>query len=37
VTFLGQGTADKVIADYMGQHPDGILVMGAYGPHRYAR
>jgi nitrate/nitrite transport system ATP-binding protein len=31
VTFLGQGAADKVIADYMGPHPDGILVMGACG------
>jgi nucleotide-binding universal stress UspA family protein len=31
VTFLGQGAADKVIADYMAGQPDGVLVMGAYG------
>jgi len=31
VGFLGQGTAEKVIADYMAGQPDGLLVMGAYG------
>ncbi|QDL96852.1 universal stress protein [Rhodopseudomonas palustris] len=31
VKFLGQGAADKVIADYMAGRPDGLLVMGAYG------
>ena len=25
------GTADKVIGDYMGGYPEGVLVMGAYG------
>ncbi|MCB1434567.1 MAG: universal stress protein [Alphaproteobacteria bacterium] len=31
VIAIGQGAADKVIGDYMAAHPDGMLVMGAYG------
>lgn len=31
VQFLDQGPADKVIGEHMAKHPNGVLVMGAYG------
>ena len=31
IQILAQGPADKVIGEHMVKHPDGVLVMGAYG------